>query len=80
MTRSTQSSHIKVDMSYPSLMKKIQDLTKTQLRELQNTTVKLQKTTWQELWERKPQTVPPYDKILKDSHRLRETKAKKRQQ
>ncbi|RYZ80862.1 MAG: hypothetical protein EOP04_25070 [Proteobacteria bacterium] len=51
MTGSTQSSHIKVDMTFPSLIKEIQDLTKSQLQELLESTVKLQKITWKELWE-----------------------------
>ncbi|MBC7533012.1 MAG: hypothetical protein H7318_15670 [Oligoflexus sp.] len=51
MTGSTQTSHIKVDMSYWALMKEIQGLTKDQLQELTDSTVKLQKTTWRELWE-----------------------------
>ena len=47
---STQREYVRVDLSFPAFVKQLATLEREQLQEIMDSTVKLQKTTWQELW------------------------------
>ena len=47
---STQKEFGRVDMSFLMFVKRLSELKRDELQEVMGSAVKLQKTTWQELW------------------------------
>ncbi len=47
---STQKEYVRVDLSFPAFVKQLATMERDQLQAIMNSIVKLQKTSWHELW------------------------------